>query len=195
MTNFTRTALINVIAGNPTNAGWTALEAQVKLIKDEVKELEDAIAARDIDKVRDGVGDVLFTTYGLGHRAGFDTDADYAEVVRTNMTKFDETEADALLTTQKYADMGVIVNTFVYDIPDESGETKRYYVTKSAFDQTVGGKKYPKGKWLKSHHFEEPTYAPLSVDTMTSLSEVSPVAQNVAEILSAAQSDTCTENS
>jgi NTP pyrophosphatase (non-canonical NTP hydrolase) len=166
-TNFTATAVINAIAGNPTNAGWDAIEKQIKLIKDELKELDDGITARDIHELRDGIQDVLFTVYGLAHRAGIDADLDYAEVVRSNMTKFDDNDEDATRTRAKYLAIGV--ETVIFKLHDPS-TGRVYYVTKSAKDQTGSDNKgYPKGKWLKSFRFEEPQYAPLPEDVYNQL--------------------------
>ncbi len=67
------------------------------------------IGERDIHELRDGIQDVLFTVYGLGHRAGMPVDLDYEELVRSQMSKFDTTEESALLTRKKYEAMGMAV--------------------------------------------------------------------------------------
>lgn len=68
--------LINTIVGNHTlrtRNDSTALQvasAQCKLIQDELDELKEGIATKNIMEVRDGLGDVLVTVDGLIHRLG-----------------------------------------------------------------------------------------------------------------------------
>lgn len=159
-TNFTAMGRLNEIAGNGMNGGWPAITHQIKLIESEFNELKDGIEARDIHEVRDGIQDILVTTYGLAWRAGFPADLDAAEVVRSNMSKFDTTIDDARLTTQKYLAIGV--KTYQLKVTDEGDDSIVYYITRSAEDQKgTDGKSYPMNKWLKSHRFEEPKYCPL----------------------------------
>lgn len=179
-TNFSATALINNLAGNlkgdPANPDWAAIEKQFKLIESEFSvEMREHIANRDIVALRDDIGDVLFTTYGMGHRAGFPVDLDYAEVCRSNMSKFDRSEEDALKTKAKYDALGVEtvyklrIVEMEHEMPGNSPsffQDEVFYVTYSAKDQNgndpgdvpAGKFKYPAGKWLKSFRFEEPKY-------------------------------------
>lgn len=157
--NYTDTATINAIAGNDTNGGWDAIDHQLKIITSEFEEMRDlGVKARNIHELRDGIQDLLFTVYGMAWRAGMDADVDFAEVVRSNLTKFDGNEEDALATQQKYEAIGV--HTHCLKVTAENGRV--FYVTKSAVDQQGrDGKYYPAGKYLKSVRFEEPQYAPL----------------------------------
>lgn len=156
--NYTDTATINAIAGNDTNGGWDAIDHQLRIIESEFNEMRDGIKARDIGEMRDGIQDLLFTVYGLAWRAGIDADVDFAEVVRSNLTKFDDNEEDALRTQQKYEAIGV--HTRCLKVSAENGRV--FYVTKSAVDQQgLDGKSYPAGKYLKSVRFEDPQYVPL----------------------------------
>ena len=159
-TNFTAMCKLNDIAGNPMNGGWPAIDHQIRLIESEFNELKDGIEARDIHEVRDGIQDMLVTVYGLAWRGGFPADVDAAEVVRSNLSKFDQTIDDARLTSEKYKAIGV--ETYQLKVTSEGDASIIYYVTRSAADQEgTDGKKYPKDKWLKSHRFQEPVYAPL----------------------------------
>lgn len=96
--------------------------------------------------------------YNAGLSCGFPVMIDYAEVVRSNMTKFDTTLEDAEATRDKYAAIGIVTVT----VPGEYFiEDKPYsvFICKSAHDQTgTDGKDYPGGKWLKSIRFREPEY-------------------------------------
>ena len=60
---------------------------RVKLIREELKELVEALKEKDIVEVADALTDILYVTYGAGHAFGLDLDACFAEVQRSNMTK------------------------------------------------------------------------------------------------------------
>lgn len=151
---------INTVAGNVSNQGWSAADHQIGLIQSELKELTDAIDMRDIHETRDGIGDVLFTVYGLAHRLGLNALEDLQSVISSNWSKFDTTEEDAEKTKHKYLAWGVESEVRRYAM----SSSFHYYVLVSAFDQKgTDGKNYPKGKYLKSWRFQEPVFNPLSV--------------------------------
>lgn len=60
---------------------------RVKLIREELKELEEAIAYKDIVEVADALTDLLYVIYGAGHTFGVDLNACFDEVHSSNMTK------------------------------------------------------------------------------------------------------------
>lgn len=60
---------------------------RVKLIREELKELEEAILYRDIVEVADALTDLLYVIYGAGHTFGIDLNKTFEEVHRSNMTK------------------------------------------------------------------------------------------------------------
>ncbi len=60
---------------------------RVKLIREELKELEQAIVYNDIVGVADGLSDLLYVVYGGGHSFGINLDKCFDEVHRSNMTK------------------------------------------------------------------------------------------------------------
>ena len=66
------------------------IELRVALIKEELKELEDAIKNNNIVEVADALTDILYVTYGAGHSFGIDLDACFEEVQSSNMSKLDE---------------------------------------------------------------------------------------------------------
>lgn len=165
MSNFQSAANVNALVGNEFNGGWAAIESQMKIIAAEWKELLDGVNGRDIHELRDGVQDMLFTVYGLGHRAGLPVDQDFAQVVESQFSKFDPDEASAALTREKYAKKGMEI----YQLEKDFGD-RTMIVTYSAIDQLDDqGRKASKGKWLKSHRFQEPTYEPLPDDVQFSL--------------------------
>lgn len=174
--NSKEVAFINLVVGNGPDATWDSLAAQEKLLRDELDELRDlGIGARNIHELRDGICDVLFVAYGMAARAGLDADADMQAVFASQYTKFDRTLADVAITKQKYLNIGV--ETDVHTFEGSMFDTDQFipvvlYVTKSSKDQTgTDGKIYRKGKYLKSHQFEEPAFEPVSIEVFTRLPE------------------------
>ena len=155
LTNFERDCLLNETAGNTNQDSWDSVESQLKFIESEFAELKKALAERDRTGVRDGIADVLVTVHGLAFRLNIDADADHYAVALSNFSKFDETQDSALATKKKYEALNV--ETFVRTT--KVSNDKVLYVTVSAKDQVGNdGKSYPKGKFLKSVHFQEPSF-------------------------------------
>ena len=61
----------------------------VKLIDEEVGELHQAVLANDEVEQLDALIDILVVTIGAIHSAGFDAEAAWKEVMRTNFAKID----------------------------------------------------------------------------------------------------------
>lgn len=61
----------------------------VNLIREEVKELEEAIAAGDRKEMLDALEDIMVVTAGAMHSGGFDGEGGWNEVMRTNFAKID----------------------------------------------------------------------------------------------------------
>ena len=57
------------------------------LIKEELEELKEAVANRDIKEVADALTDILYVTYGAGHAFGINLDKCFTEVQNSNMSK------------------------------------------------------------------------------------------------------------
>ncbi|BAW26749.1 hypothetical protein [Pseudomonas putida] len=161
-------AEINQLVGNLWNSGWGAADKQIGIIESEFHETaNDGIAARDVYELRDGVGDLIFTTLGLAHRTGLNAAADYAQVVASQYSKFDPTEEDALKTKAKYDALGMATRYERRQIP---GTDDWVYVTFSAKDQIDGeGRKCGAGKWLKSYRFAEPVFDELPAEVGSKL--------------------------
>ena len=62
------------------------------LIKEELEELKEAMANKDLLEVADALTDILYVTYGAGHAFGIDLDKCFEEVQNSNMSKLDEKE-------------------------------------------------------------------------------------------------------
>ena len=155
---------IHKLAGKTENAGWDAVENQLKLVREEFEELEASIHARDSHQLRDAIGDLLMTVYGAAWRAGLDADEDLIAIFESNMTKFDRDEGTARRTREKYAQMGLEVETI--GIPHG---ILLYYATRVTYEQTVNGKLYPRGKLVKSVNFQEPVFSPLPAEVARQL--------------------------
>ena len=57
------------------------------LIKEELDELKQALANKDLLEVADALTDILYVTYGAGHAFGIDLDKCFDEVQNSNMSK------------------------------------------------------------------------------------------------------------
>ena len=94
MTNFERVRKFMEIFGQEIkekasfpNEKITAL--RFDLIKEELKELEEAMDNKDIKEVADALTDILYVTYGAGHAYGINLDKCFEEVQNSNMSKLD----------------------------------------------------------------------------------------------------------
>ena len=63
---------------------------RLKLIKEELEELEQALNDKKLIEVADALTDILYVTYGAGHSFGINLDVCFEEVQRSNMSKLDE---------------------------------------------------------------------------------------------------------
>ena len=63
------------------------LKLRIDLIQEELEELKEAIANKDIVEVADALTDILYVTYGAGHSFGINLDDCFSEVQRSNMSK------------------------------------------------------------------------------------------------------------
>ncbi len=162
---FQRVKEINMIAGKVATADRQLLLEQCRIIQSELTETMEALVTGDWPEFRDGVSDVEFTSLGLFALSPFKYDQDMTVVCDSNMEKFDLSEADALLTRDKYAKLGIETYYIVSNILDEeTGRSKKLYVTRSSSDQTdAKGKDYPADKWLKSYKWKEPVFTPLDL--------------------------------
>ena len=65
-------------------------QLRYNLINEELEELKQAIANKDLLEVADALTDILYVTYGAGHAFGIDLDNCFEEVQNSNMSKLDE---------------------------------------------------------------------------------------------------------
>jgi predicted HAD superfamily Cof-like phosphohydrolase len=59
------------------------------LIKEEYKELRDAVKAKDEVEILDALIDIMVVTVGAAHAMGYDAEGAWNEVMKTNFAKID----------------------------------------------------------------------------------------------------------
>lgn len=75
---------------------------RMKLIREEVKELEDAVSQKDMTETVDALADILYVVYGAGASFGIDMDKAFDIVHRSNMSKTCKTMEHAEHTIEWY---------------------------------------------------------------------------------------------
>lgn len=63
-------------------------ELRRRLIQEELDEFVEAYQANDLIEVVDAIGDMLYVVYGAALAVGIDMEPIFAEIHRSNMTKF-----------------------------------------------------------------------------------------------------------
>ena len=71
----------------PTWPDFNTRELRLELIQEELDELSDAVADRDMIQIADALTDLLYVVYGAGHAFGIDLDECFQEVHASNMSK------------------------------------------------------------------------------------------------------------
>jgi predicted HAD superfamily Cof-like phosphohydrolase len=107
------------------------------LIDEEFMETVQAIDQKNFAEVKDGLGDLLWVVVRAMMEFGVDPETTIREIYRSNMSKADYTEEDALKTRDKYKKQGI--DTYMRIRKD-------IYITYNATT----------GKILKSHNFIAP---------------------------------------
>ena len=74
----------------PTWPDFNTRDLRLALIQEELEELSDAVADRDMIQIADALTDLLYVVYGAGHSFGIDLDECFEEVHRSNMSKLGE---------------------------------------------------------------------------------------------------------
>lgn len=152
-TAFKQISYFNQLIGNSQQQPREFLLQQLAMIKEEFEELCAAVHACDLDEMRDGIADVLVTTYGLAFRAGIDADADLQVVQDSNMSKFVIGDYEV---AEDAADE-VYMRTGLSCVASQTAPG--LWAITSAKDQTGrDGKQYPKGKLLKPATYQGPVF-------------------------------------
>jgi predicted HAD superfamily Cof-like phosphohydrolase len=78
------------------------VDLRLKLIQEEVGELEQAIKDRNFTEVIDALSDILYVVYGASATFGISINKTFDIVHESNMTKFCKTEEEAKETVEWY---------------------------------------------------------------------------------------------
>jgi predicted HAD superfamily Cof-like phosphohydrolase len=89
----------NIFDTEPNN-----VEFAMKLIREEVKELEEAVKNKDYIETVDALADILYVVYGMGARIGVNMDKAFKLVHDNNMSKLCVTEEEAQQSVKYYLD-------------------------------------------------------------------------------------------
>ena len=76
-----------IVRTKPQFPDEKTMQLRYDLIKEELKELEQAMKTQDLKEVADALTDILYVTYGAGCAYGIDLDKCFKEVQRANMSK------------------------------------------------------------------------------------------------------------
>lgn len=167
--------ILNAAAGNQPPAP-EQLEAQImrqtRVDLAECLELLEAVSLGAIGLLRDGLSDKRVTLNGFSTILPFSLSDDFAHTIENLFTRFDSSLEDAILTQQKYAQIGVATIIEKNILIDEDGEHEDnpvYFVNKVEMDVTgTDGEFYPKGKFLKSVNFRNDNFDEAGVVINTS---------------------------
>lgn len=139
------------------NTDWEILESQLSIIEEEFEELKKAVKTKDWHELKDAMGDVLVTTYGMGYRTRVDCDQLMTRISYSNFSKVCKTQQEVDLTVKYYTDMGCKVyvdeTTLNGDVvwAIKSAEKQTYTDSSTGEEKTI-----PAHKFLKCVKWEEP---------------------------------------
>jgi predicted HAD superfamily Cof-like phosphohydrolase len=90
MTNVFKDSLKFMVATGQTDVPNKKLsKLYLGLIKEEYKELRDAVKAKDEVEILDALIDIMVVTVGAAHAMGYDAEGAWNEVMKTNFAKID----------------------------------------------------------------------------------------------------------
>lgn len=96
-------------------------ELKLKLIREEMQELDDAEEVDDLVETLDALADIIYVIYGYAQALGVNLDHFVAEVHSSNMTKLGD-DGEPI-----YDEFGKVQKGPNYVEPDIAGVLKKYY--------------------------------------------------------------------
>lgn len=93
------------------------VELRMNLIREEVRELEDAVRDKNMIECIDALGDILYVVYGMGASIGANMDHAFDLIHKSNMSKLCVTEEEAIATVAWYREE-YAAGRQPYDSPD-----------------------------------------------------------------------------
>jgi predicted HAD superfamily Cof-like phosphohydrolase len=79
-----------------------SVDFAMRLIREEMQELEDAVKDKDYVETADAIGDSIYVLLGLSARIGVNMDDVFARIHNNNMTKACSSADDAVLSVDYY---------------------------------------------------------------------------------------------
>jgi len=76
-----------IVRTKPQFPDQRTMQLRLDLIKEELKELDDAVNKKDLKEIADALTDILYVTYGAGYAYGINLDKCFKEVQKSNMSK------------------------------------------------------------------------------------------------------------
>ena len=76
-----------IVRTKPQFPEQKTMQLRLNLIKEELKELEEAMNNKDLKEIADALTDILYVTYGAGFAYGINLDKCFKEVQRANMSE------------------------------------------------------------------------------------------------------------
>ena len=76
-----------IVRTKPQLPDKETMQLRYDLIKEELKELEQAMKTKNLKEIADALTDILYVTYGAGYAYGINLDKCFKEVQRANMSK------------------------------------------------------------------------------------------------------------
>lgn len=106
----------------------TLINHRLDLIKEEYKELKDAIESHDFIETVDALADILYVVYGAFTAIGIDADKAFDLVHKSNMTKICNTEKEAIETVEWYKENEARYDSPTYSVKVLKDGSKKYIV-------------------------------------------------------------------
>lgn len=166
VTTFEKVTQLNLAFANPKgdkhNPDWDYIEGQVKLVIEEAEEMMQAVRDRNFTELMDAQGDMTTVNDGVAHKGGFDGNAVYNEVHRSNMSKLCANENEAMATIDYYVSLGIPRDHLFTagDYPMVAIKVGK----DSTFVQDGKEKFAPAGKFLKNISWREPDFDFIFID-------------------------------
>lgn len=104
------------------------IEFCMKLVREEIGELEESIRDKDYTEVVDALLDSIYVLYGMLARIGVDADKFFDIVHKNNMSKMCKTEKEARDTVDKYIENASFSNKYDSPLFRKTPDGKHYVV-------------------------------------------------------------------
>ena len=156
-----------MIESGPTNIALSLMESNQVDLNSVSKELNQSLKVlieNAVTACKNGdIAGAMFLSdkaialcYIITTIANVNLDIVLTSIYESNMTKFCKDESELSASIQAYTDAGI-------KVVEDTGTDFPFKVIRSAEEQTVNGKLYSAGKFLKSVTFKEPTFTVESV--------------------------------